>query len=102
MADPDSLNVIVTDLYEEKGMVESIGRLMTERFLSQGKTVAVLGIQSEFAGPIYDIGESDQTINYGVDENRSFVEYKPHPFYPAAHRRGERGQRLRPGASGEV
>ena len=81
MADPDSLNVIVTDLYEEKGMVESIGRLMTERFLSQGKTVAVLGIQSEFAGPIYDIGESDQTINYGVDENRSFVEYKPHPFY---------------------
>lgn len=81
MADPDSLNVIVTDLYEEKGMVESIGRLMTERFLSQGKTVAVLGIQSEFAGPIYDIGESDQTIHYGVDENRSFVEYKPHPFY---------------------
>ncbi|MGI5883423.1 MAG: hypothetical protein ACOX83_00490 [Candidatus Spyradocola sp.] len=81
MANPDSLNVIVTDLYEEKGMVESIGRLMTDRFFSQGKTVAVLGIQSEFAGPIYDIGESDQTINYGVDENRNFVEYKSHPFY---------------------
>lgn len=81
MADPDHLSVIVTDLYEEKGMVEKIGNLMTERFFSQGKTVAVLGIQSEFAGPIYDIGESDQTINYGVDENRKFVEYKSHPFY---------------------
>ncbi len=81
MADPDSLNVIVTDLYEEKGMVEGIGKLMTERFLSQGKTVAVLGIRSEFAGPIYDVGESDQTIPYGVDENRRFVEYKAHPFY---------------------
>jgi hypothetical protein len=81
MADPDHLTVIVTDLYEEKGMVEKIGNLMTERFFSSGKTVAVLGIQSEFAGLIYDIGESDLTIGYGVDENRKFAEYKPHPFY---------------------
>lgn len=81
MADPEHLTVIVTDLYEEKGMVEKIGNLMTERFFSAGKTVAVLGIQSEFAGLIYDVGESDLTIAYGVDESRRFSQYKQHPFY---------------------
>lgn len=81
MVNPDHLSVIVSDLYEEKGRVEQIGKLMTGCFFEQGKTVAVIGVQSEFAGLIYDIGESDMTIGYGVDENRKFSEYKPHPFY---------------------
>lgn len=81
MADTDNLSVIITDLYEEKGMVERIGNLMTERFFGQNKTVAVIGVMSEFAGPIYDIGESDQTIYYGVGASQNFVEYKSHPFY---------------------
>ena len=62
MVNPDHLSVIVSDLYEEKGRVEQIGKLMTGRFFEQGKTVAVIGVQSEFAGLIYDIGESDLTI----------------------------------------
>jgi hypothetical protein len=72
-----NLSVIVTDMYEEKSLIHNAFAELSR--LSAGAddfSVSLIGVRSEFAGRIHDIGEADISIVYGTPE-----QMLEHPFY---------------------
>ena len=70
---PNSLYVIVTDLYQEKAQWEDlVAQLKDNYLLKDGYAVGIIAVKSEFLGDIYDVGLDN--IRYpSVKTN--------HPFY---------------------
>lgn len=54
--DSSRLSVVITDLFQTEGDINSIVQQIKERCFKRGIQVAILGIKSEFDGWVYDVG----------------------------------------------
>ena len=54
--DSSRVSVVITDLFQDEGDVNSIVKQIKERCFKHGIQVAILGIKSEFDGWVYDVG----------------------------------------------
>lgn len=69
----NSLQVIVTDLYQEKAQWEElVANLKDHYLLKEGSAVGIIAVQSDFLGTIYDVG---------LDGRPYFNIRTNHPFY---------------------
>lgn len=59
-----SLSVIVTDLYQTDSDITSVLEQLKKLYLQQDMAVGVLGIKSQFAGTVFDIGINKLTRVY--------------------------------------
>lgn len=75
-----SMEIIVTDLYQKEGEIDSIVKSIKKKYFSDGssKSVGILAIKSEFSGNIYDIGLAKKQLSYNTN-GRESSSY--HPFY---------------------
>lgn len=82
--DPDSLSIVVTDMYELADDIGSLYEAIGNKIMNSDMVVSMIGVQSEFAGTIYDLSAQEDKVSYGVDSfindpTLSGVRY--HPFY---------------------
>lgn len=80
----EHLSVLITDLYELGDNTGSLYEALASQVIEKGNMVALIGIQSEFAGKIYDLDRYQNKVIYGVDnfvKNQDKSEIKYHPFY---------------------
>ncbi len=73
-----SVSLIVTDLYQKNADVQLVQAQLTEKYLSKGYAIGVLGIKSEFEGTIFDVGPNNQQFTYST---RGKKPEQLHPFY---------------------
>lgn len=71
-----NLSIIVTDLYEDSSQVNRMTDLIYEKAFSCGLTMALICIDSEFNGKVYDVGEAGDSFAYGT-----WGEVKYHPLF---------------------
>lgn len=65
----DDLAIIVTDLYENEAAASEVIRAMKQNMVSgsaEERVVGIVGIRSEFAGKIYDLGVDTPEVEYGM------------------------------------
>ncbi len=75
---PDSLSVIVTDLYQKDADVRLVQNKLKSQFLEQNAAVGVVAVKSEFKGTVYDVGLTGQTFTYSTEAQKA---ERFHPFY---------------------
>jgi hypothetical protein len=73
----DNLKVIVTDLFQDSADVALLTKSLKENYLAKNLAVGVLGIKSEFAGKVYDVGPVNYTFDYASGDSPE----KFRPFY---------------------
>jgi hypothetical protein len=74
----NTLNVIVTDLYQKDADVQLVQNILKKEYLEAGYAIGVLAIKSEFNGTIYDVGLSGQSFAYSTTGKAATTF---HPFY---------------------
>lgn len=76
-ANPDNLTIIVTDLFQERADINQLSEKIKSKFLTNGRAVGILGIKSQFAGKIFDVGINNYSFAYSSSgESKSL-----RPFY---------------------
>ncbi|HEX7957070.1 MAG TPA: hypothetical protein VF508_09015 [Pyrinomonadaceae bacterium] len=63
-ADPQALTLIVTDLFQDNADINLVTSKLREKYVSRGLAVGVLGVRSEYAGKVYDVGVNNYTFDY--------------------------------------
>ncbi|MEN3332418.1 MAG: hypothetical protein V7641_1783 [Blastocatellia bacterium] len=63
-ANVDHLTIIATDLFQNEVDVNLLTGKLKEKYLTKNLAIGILGIKSEFAGPIYDVGVKNYTFEY--------------------------------------
>lgn len=63
-ADPSSLSVIVTDLFQEDNDLHRLAQGIRDKYLKAGLAVGVFGVRSSFSGEIFDIGVSRSHVTH--------------------------------------
>lgn len=58
------LTVIVTDLFLNNADVTQLVNKLRDKFLARGFAVGIIGVQSEFAGTVYDVGINRDQFEY--------------------------------------
>lgn len=82
--DPEHLSVLVTDLYELGDDTGSLYEAIANAIIQSDNVVSLIGIQSQFAGTIYDLNDRQDKVVYGVNNfavNPTAEEIRFHPFY---------------------
>ena len=77
-ANNEHLSVVVTDLFESDADWNNVAKQIKDKYFSQHKAMALIGIKNPFNGDIFDAGYGDhskQAYDSGGDEKR----YRP--FY---------------------
>jgi hypothetical protein len=74
----NTLNIIVTDLYQKDADVQLVQNILKKEYLEAGYAIGVLAIKSEFNGTIYDVGLSGQSFAYST-AGKAATAF--HPFY---------------------
>ena len=62
------LVIIVTDLFQDKGDINSLVAELKEKYIEKGIEVGLLGFRSQFNGEIYDIGFGEGKIDYDSEQ----------------------------------
>lgn len=55
-ADPQRLQIVVTDLFQSDNDINQVTSVIQQRFLDRGKALGILGWKTQFKGTIFDIG----------------------------------------------
>jgi len=76
-AKPDHLTVIVTDLFQNNSDVNQLSEKIKKKYVAQALAVGVLGLRSEFEGPVYDVGPD----KYSFEHHSGSDQKKFRPFY---------------------
>jgi hypothetical protein len=63
-ADPHSLTIIVTDLFQERADINQLSEKISAKFIKNNQAVGVLGIRSQFNGKIFDVGPNNYSFVY--------------------------------------
>ncbi len=74
--DPEKINIVVTDLFQTDHDQQAIISALKSKFFSQGKSLAILGLNSRFDGDVYDIDAAGTKYFYKTEGPESFK-----PFY---------------------
>jgi hypothetical protein len=74
----DSLDVVVTDLYQKDADVQLVQNLLKQNYLEAGYAIGILAIKSEFSGTVYDVGLSGKSFTYSSAGKAANAF---HPFY---------------------
>lgn len=76
--DISRVSVVITDLFQDEGDINSIVQQIKDRCFKQGIQVAILGVKSDFDGWVYDVGPGipPYQLKTGLDNADSF-----RPFY---------------------
>ena len=72
------LVIIVTDLFQDKGDINSLVAQLKEKYIVKGIEVGLLGFRSQFKGKVYDFGFGERSRFYESTEGESET-YRP--FY---------------------
>lgn len=76
--DISRVSVVLTDLFQDEGDILSIEQQIMNKCFTNGVQVAILGVQSQFSGNIYDLGKNTPPYYYASsDEDESTYR----PFY---------------------
>jgi hypothetical protein len=75
-ANPQSLTVVVTDLFQNNADVNQLSEKIKSKFITANLAVGVLGIKSQFKGMVYDVGSNNYTFPYQSSDEATF-----RPFY---------------------
>lgn len=75
---PDSLDIIVTDLYQKDSDVTLLQDKLNQSFLKQDYAVGILAMRSEFQGTVYSEGLAKGQFEYATTKQAS---NKFRPFY---------------------
>jgi hypothetical protein len=67
-ASVENLTVIVTDLFQDNADVNLLTKRLKEKYIINNFAIGVIGIKSEFAGPIYDVGINNYKFDYKSNE----------------------------------
>ena len=82
--DQSHVSIVITDLYELADNTNALFDAIARKIVDTDNVLSLIGIQSEFAGLIYDLDRYQSDIPYGI---QSFVNepseagIKYHPFY---------------------
>ncbi len=72
------LVIIVTDLFQDRGNINSLVAQLKEKYIEKGIEIGLLGFRSQFKGKIYDIGFGEESRTYeSTQENPETYR----PFY---------------------
>lgn len=63
-ANAENLTVIVTDLFQNDADVTLLNQKLRDKYISRSLAIGVLGIKSEFAGTVYDVGRGNHSFSY--------------------------------------
>ena len=58
------LVIIVTDLFQDKGDINSLVAQLKEKYIEKGIEVGLLGFRSQFNGKVYDFGFGERSRSY--------------------------------------
>ena len=72
------LVIIVTDLFQDKGDINSLVAQLKEKYIAKGIEIGLLGFRSQFNGKIYDFGFGERSMSHESTEDESET-YRP--FY---------------------
>lgn len=78
-ASPQSLTVVVTDLFQDNADVNQLSDKIKSKFITANLAVGVLGIKSQFKGTVYDVGADNYSFPYQTAHEATF-----RPFYVLA------------------
>lgn len=81
---PEHLSIVITDLYELGDDTGSLYEAIADAIIQSDNVVSLIGIQSQFAGTIYDLNDQQAKVVYGVNNfaaNPTAEEIRFHPFY---------------------
>lgn len=80
----EHLSIIITDLYEYADNFHDMRLALRNITKKQDIAVALIGIQSQFAGQINDLSRDEAQILYGIEDFKAAQEMESiryHPFY---------------------
>ncbi|MBC7880950.1 MAG: hypothetical protein H7Y37_06400 [Anaerolineae bacterium] len=63
-SNPESLSVVVTDLFQQDRDTGLLIAALSKNYLSKGLSVALIGVKSEFNGKIFDMNNSTAGVPY--------------------------------------
>ena len=76
--DISRVSVVITDLFQDEGDINSIVQQIKDRCFKQGIQVAILGVKSDFDGWVYDVGPGKPPYQLKTGQN-DVDKYRP--FY---------------------
>jgi len=69
----DDMAIVVSDLVStSKSDRSDVAKYLNERFLRQGYAIAILGIQAEFSGKVYDVVADGENYTFDYTGNRPY------------------------------
>jgi hypothetical protein len=71
-ANPESFNVIITDLYQYNNDLINLVKKLRDKFLQKNLEIGLLGIKSQFNGIIYDSGPGGTFPKFKYNGTRPF------------------------------
>jgi hypothetical protein len=63
-ANPDSLTIIVTDLFQERADINQLSEKIKNKFIAADRAVGVLAVRSQYSGKIFDVGSNNYSFTY--------------------------------------
>lgn len=81
---PEHVSIVITDLYELADDTNALYDAISDRIVKDDNVLSLIGIQSQFAGKIYDLDAQKSSITYGINDflnNPSEEGVRYHPFY---------------------
>lgn len=76
-ANPEHLTIILSDLFETDTAWSAVAQNVKDKYFTNRKSVAVIGMKNPFNGRIYDVGLNKQAFDYNSGNDTS----KYRPFY---------------------
>ncbi len=77
-ANVENLTVIVTDLFQDRADISLLNEKLKEKYLRKNLAIGIVGIGSQFAGTVYDVGVRNYSFPY---DSRKGGETAFRPFY---------------------